>query len=499
MKRSKHSLSHYRLTSLNQGLLVPVMCEEALPGDSWRQQTSVLLRVSPLVAPVMHPVHMCLHSFFVPNRLVWDNWEAFITGRDTSKVVPTITIDPGLNPTNDNAHKLSQAFGVGVDTATYTVNALPFRGYTLIHNEFYRDQDLDGAAPVVTADSGDNIAAYFIRPVCWEKDYFTVCRPYPQQGANTEVVTLNITGDLKVKGIGVGTGAAFASANPSVRESDGVTRNYTNAQQAGTAAAPNTTYIEQGSAGFPNIRIPAGTSISGGMDINDFRRAYAMQRIREHRNKFGSRYTDMLRFLGVTPSDARLQRPEYLGGAKRTISFSEVLSTADTGTAAIGDMAGHGIGALQARPWKRFIEEHGYIFTFLFVRPQSVYNNRVPRHFLRRDYEQYWQKELEMMGEQAVTNFEVYGDSGTPSDTFGYTGRFDEYRHGESSVAGEFRSILDYWHMARKFSSQPVLNSSFVNCNPTDRIYASAVNDELYAMVGHRISARRLVSRRARA
>ena len=161
-------------------------------------------------------------------------------------------------------------------------------------------------------------------------------------------------------------------------------------------------------------------------------------------------------------------------------------------------MAGHGIAALGSRPYKRFFEEHGYVISLIFVRPISVYMNRIPRTFLRRDYEHYWQKELEMMGDQVIQNNEIYADAGSPSNTFGYIPRYDDYRHGESVVAGEFRNISDSWHMARKFTTQPVLNGSFISCDPTTRIYASTSTDQLYTMIAHQVAARRLVSKNAR-
>lgn len=497
MKRSKHSLSHYRLTSLNQGELYPVMCEEILPGDSWRQQSAALVRVSPLVAPVMHPVEVSIHSWFVPSRICWDNWENFITGSNTALVVPLLTIDPGLDPGNDNCHRLAQAFGIGVNTATYTVNALPFRAYNRIYNEFYRDQDLSALTSQSTGDGPDTANAYSIRRVSWEKDYFTTARANPQQGASTEVVQLQVTGTLPVTGIGKGN-ATFPTNNQAVRETGGGTPTYATSAAIDASNVNTQFWVQQdGATGFPNIRAQGG-GLGVSMDINAWRQSMAMQRIREHRNRFGHRYRDMLAFLGVNSSDARLQRPEYLGGGKQTISFSEVLVTADVGGTSPGDMVGHGIAAVRTRPFKRFFEEHGYIFTMMYVRPKTVYMNRVPRTFLRRDYEQFWQKELEMLGEQVITNFEVYGDAGAPAGTFGYIPRYDEYRHGESSVSGEFRTLLNYWNMARDFTAQPVLNQAFVECVPTDRIYGSTTTDELYVMMSHRIAARRLVSKRAR-
>lgn len=506
MKRSKHSLSHYRLTTLNQGELYPVSCMEVLPGDSFRHQTSVLVRVSPLVAPVMHPVHIMVHHWYVPTRLLWENWEDFITGKNPALVTPTMA----FNHTHTDAFRLAQSLGMGADTVPGAVgnlvlNTFAFRAYNMIYNEFYRDQDLNAPLNERKGDTGDVPDDYAIRRGSWEKDYFTTSRPYPQQGSGTEVVQLSLSGEVPVRGLTVNMGTAntaypaggaidsagvvipagargFNSTNMAVEDKD---------NSAGNAGTGN-------HKPWARVNLADMTGGSVNMDINEWRKSMAMQKIREHRNRYGSRYRDMLAFLGVNSSDARLQRPEYLGGGKQTISFSEVLSTADTTGAVVGDMAGHGIAALRTRPYKRFFEEHGYIISLMFVRPTTVYLNRVPRHFLRRDYEQYWQKELEMMGDQIVTNFEVYGDTATPSGTFGYIPRYDDYRHAESFVSGEFRNILDYWHMGRKFTTQPVLNGTFVACDPTDRIYASAVNDELYAMVSHRVSARRLVSKRAR-
>lgn len=497
MKRSKHSLSQYRLTSLNQGVLYPVACEEVLPGDSFRWQSSALLRVSPLVSPVMHPVHACIHHWYVPNRLIWSNWEPFITGRDPALTVPVLGVVMNSNPP---VAYLARALGIGADsTAGITVNALPFRAYNFIWNEFYRDQNLDTKVVERRGDTGDVGGDYKLLNCRWEKDYFTVARPNPQQGTGVETVPITLSGIVPVSGLGSRT-QTFSSTPVTAFESNGASRSYAFNKNIDQTSVNDQVYMEGTAAtGYPKVNVNlSGVTVPAGVDINEWRKSMAMQRIREHRNKFGERYRDYLAFLGVNSSDSRLDRPEYLGGGKQTISFSEVLSTADTGTAPIGEMAGHGIAALRTRPFRRFFEEHGYVISLLFLRPVSVYMNRVPRHWLRRDYEQYWQKELEMMGDQIITNTEVYGDTATPSGTFGYTSRYDEYRHAESSVSGEFRNVLNYWHMARIFASQPALNSSFVECDPTDRIYASNVTDEIYAMVSHRISARRLVSKRAR-
>lgn len=198
--------------------------------------------------------------------------------------------------------------------------------------------------------------------------------------------------------------------------------------------------------------------------------------------------------MGVRSSDARLQRPEYLGGGRQTIQFSEVLQTAE-GSNPVGEMAGHGIAAMRSNRYRRFFEEHGYIVTMMSVRPKTIYTQGLPRTWNRRTKEDFWQKELQHIGQQEVLNKEVYASHSNPNGTFGYQDRYDEYRRSESTVSGEFRtSLLDFWHMARMFSSDPALNADFVECVPTERIFAVPSQDVLYVMANHSIQARRLVA-----
>lgn len=460
MKRNAHSLSHYRLATFNQGEIYPVACLEVLPGDSFRHDLAVLLRTTPLVNPVMHPVHVQCHSWYVPNRLLWDNWEAFATDDDYGTVIPQITLDSGSTA---GCRRLASGLGIGIGADTTTslaVNALPFRAYNLIWNEFYRDQDIDAKVTETTANT-DTDANYVLLRSRWEKDYYTAARAaaelggvasvsinFAETGASAQTVTLD---------------RATALADAAVR-----------VDQTGTAGAP----------------------ITANFTVEQFRRAAALQKIREHRNRFGSRYVDYLRFLGVTPSDSRMSRPEYLGGGKQTISFSEVLSTAATTDADLGAMGGHGIAALRTRPYRRFFEEHGWVLSFLIVRPRAIYMSSTTRHWFYDTSFSMWQKENEGIGDQQILNREIYYPSGTPTAAFGYIPRFDHYRRHPSQVCGEFASTLDDWHLAREFGSQPVLNSSFLECTPTDRVYVETTSDELKAMIAHRIQARRLVSRK---
>lgn len=210
---------------------------------------------------------------------------------------------------------------------------------------------------------------------------------------------------------------------------------------------------------------------------------------------YGSRYTEYLRYLGVRSSDARLQRPEYLGGGKQTIAFSEILQAgtnfdANTG---VGTMRGHGITAVRSNRYRRFFEEHGLVLSLLSIRPKTMYVNGLPRMWSRSTREDYWQRELEMIGQQEILNQELYTADTGPTDVFGYQDRYADYKHIQSQVSGDFRSTLNFWHEGRTFASDVTLNESFVLCSPSKRIFASTATDTFWIMANHSIQARRMV------
>lgn len=499
MKRGKFSLSHYKLLSMKMGQLVPISWFEALPGDTIQMSTSALVRCAPLVTPVMHPVHVRIHHWFVPNRLLWDNWENFITGGPDgmdASAHPYIAFasQPAVSSLADYLGVPTEAFAV-----THNLSALPFRAYAKIYNEWYRDQDLVTELTMSTADGADTTTNKTLQNCAWEKDYYTSSRPWEQKGPT---VTLPISGTAPITGLGT-QGQSFPAGPISVFESNGTSPSYTHALNPAT-----TNILIKGSAtagGFPQVF--ADLSAATGVDINDVRLAFAVQRFEEARARYGSRYTEYLRYLGVRSSDARLQRPEYLGGGKQTIQFSEVLQTAPTdagtggGAGGVGGFGGHGIGATRSNRYRRFFEEHGIVMTLMSVRPRTIYSQPVHRSWLRGQAvngltgtkEDYWQRELQHIGQQAVNGLEV--DVSAGDSQFGFQDRYDEYRRMESSVAGEFRtSTLDSWHLAREFGSPPALNSSFVGCVPSTRIFADETDDNLYVMASHSIQARRLVS-----
>jgi hypothetical protein len=484
MKRSKQSLSNYKLGSCNMGELIPINCMEVLPGDTIQQATSLLVRCTPLVAPVMHPVHVKIHHWFVPNRLVWDDWEDFITGgpdNDDPATFPTIDLSSAA------VGSLADYFGVPTgSTNTDAINALPFRAYSLIWNEWYRDQDLQTALTIDTTDGVDSTTNTTLQNVCWEKDRFTIARDSTQEGS---AVSLPLGTEASVFGDNMDFDATDDSGNRvQVYDSPGGTLRLLRADQTGV-------YGDNATSGTGVLK--ADLTNATAATINQLREALGLQRFAEARAIYGSRYSEYLRYLGVNPQDSRLDRPEYLGGGKQTIQFSEVLQTGvDSTDDGLGNLGGHGIAALRSNRYRKFFPEHGYVISLLSIRPKAIYGNGLPKMWSKTTKEEFWQKELQFIGQQEIYNKEVYIGDSAPNDVFGYGNRYDDYRHIQSSISGDFRAAAyQPWHLARIFSSDVALNSSFVTCSPATDIFASTSSDTLLFMASHSIQARRPVAK----
>lgn len=497
MKRNKFSLSHYKLLSAEGGYLIPISCYEVLPGDTVQQNSNLLVRCSPLLAPVMHPLDVKVHHFFVPTRILWDGFEDFITGKATPQhPVTRMPSIPSTEP-DESVYKVRMLFdylGIPPKDAAFNseqsadISALPFRAYNKIYNEYYRDKDLMNPVPEFTASTYDSPLSYGLLNVAWDKDYFTTARPWAEKGGAASV-PLTATGST-------------VAVSPTTAPTD----------------ARNLQSAVGGVLSYSGAAMPVGANVAFGnnsitgrfsaltVSVRDLRLASAVERYNENRAKYGSRYVEYLRYLGVRSSDARLQRPEYLGGGRQTIQFSEVLQTApgdDSYNDAVGALKGHGIGAVRTNRFRRFFEEHGFVMSLMIIRPRPIYTDGVSRMFLRRTKEDYWQRELEHIGQQPIYDNEVYlrynvvPDPAMGRSTFGFQDRYSEYRQELSRVSGEFRTVLNYWHMARQFAIAPALNSDFVTCRPTQRVFASQATDSYYVMCSHSIQARRMVAQRA--
>lgn len=514
MKRNKFSLSNFKLFTLNMGHLVPINMMEVLPGDTIQQATSAMVRVAPLVHPVMHPVHCTIHHWYVPFRLLWEEWESFIThpsaGGGGLPVFPTLT----LGRTKTSHKTLPDYFGIPEldPNKELTINALPFRAYYKIWNEFYRDQDLQDALPESMTGGNDEDPQLAVLKVNWKKDKFTSSRPWEEKGdairipvdssapvyGNDEEFSLGYIGDpnspdqISVGKVTTGAGNAGIRSMGLSRLSDSEESIPSGSNLVSPSKDTLDTFSEKTSL-FADIN--SGT-------INDLRKAFAFQRFSEARARYGSRYVEYLRYLGVKSSDARLQRPEYLGGSRDPIQFSEVLQTSPdageaTGHKGLGNLGGHGIGALKTKRYRRFFEEHGVVLTLMNVSPIPVYTQGVDRFFFKNSQFDFYQKELAHIGPQEIYQGELYAQLGDNEKLarFGYEDRYEEYRSKQSTVCGAFRGDLKNWHMGRDFSAKPTLNSDFIECNPTTRIYADTNADQLQVMAKHSIQARRMVAK----
>ncbi|AXH77331.1 MAG: major capsid protein [Microviridae sp.] len=507
--RHTHDLSFTHTTSFSPGQLVPVAHLEILPGDTINMKTSALLRCEPLNKPLMHEVEMRIHHWFVPNRILWDGWEDFITG----VTAPTTTATrPPVTQTSDPANMeiIDHCGGRPLQNTAYT--AFLNRGYNTIWNEFYRDQELQNALTTSQLDTSGKLAN-----INWNKDYFTTARSSPQEGAAT-TIPLNLD-TLPVKGLGI-SGSNNTRSNITDFQESGT---YEARDASGSLSATNDLFYETVSQTapavspyYPNIRVDTA-DLGLGITIDTLRQAMATQRVLEARSLFGTRYTDYLAYYGVKSSDARLQRPEYLGGFTKRIHFSEVLNTG----ASTGDLFGHGIAHKSGGRFRKMFEEHGHLFSLMSVRPLATYQQGRPRKFNRQTPFDYWTREFENTPWQEIKLSELFsvatnsddphrsGTTFTGDPTFGYTSRFDEYRESPNIVSGALRrtdtTVVDAdksnytWGRYFKDSLIPsTVDGVFTECKPTTEIFQSALTDPFIVHLNHSIKAKRLVSTNAR-
>lgn len=509
-RRSTFGLSHYRLFSAKMGYIYPIACYEVLPGDTFRQSTSLFLRLAPLVTPVMHPVHVKIHSWYVPYRLLWEDWEDFRTrgpeGTDASEV-PYITAPSGGFPVGS----LADYLGIPTGIEGLTVNAFAFRAYNYIWNENYRDERVQDELPWIMTGGADTTTSTALAPSPWGRDYFTTASPTPQTGpevtipvnfgdAGQPTITGTVTGNGSPTFTATGVGGTVTSSLKTLTtggtyEGTGGDVGMDKVGDLGDRTGFNAPLSWANPALKVSLNYQPGEASIGSINIADWREAMAMQRFEETRSLWGARYNEFLMDMGIRPSDARLQLPEYLGGGRQTIQFSEVLQTAPGGEDPVGALKGHGIGAMRTNRFRRFFEEDGIVLTFAMVRPIGIYMQGLHKMWSRRSFAEFYNYQFEHLSQQPVYTRELYAGVTDQDKVFGYQNIYDDYRSIPSQVSGEMRTILNSWHMARDFSNEPVLNGDFMTSPPTNRIFAAQENDTLYCMAHHTIHSRRLLPR----
>lgn len=506
-RRNVFNLSYENKLTANAGELVPIMCKPVVPGDKFRVNTEMLVRLAPLVAPMMHRVDVFTHYFFVPNRLLWNQWEDFITkgvdGTDTPAFPKIALRSDWVNPTSAAAllsdGSLWDYLGLPtiggfngiafperspnsvIPPVGYEVSALPFRAYQLIYNEYYRDQNL--TQPIdFTLDGGlvtnvtEVMSLLTLRRRAWEKDYFTSALPWVQRGPDVTVPVNNNSGALDVVLKDSPHADVYHVPGTTAFPKDGALRSISGALVIG-GGEPDPAYLEPS-----NFQVNVDEL---GVSINDLRTSNALQRWFERNARSGSRYIEqILSHFGVRSSDARLQRPQFLGGGRTPVSVSEVLQTSSTDTTSPqANMAGHGISAGVNHGFKRYFEEHGYIIGIMSIRPRTGYQQGVPKDFRKFDNMDFYFPEFAHLGEQEIKNEELYLQQ-TPAGNdgvFGYTPRYAEYKYSLNEVHGDFRGNMAFWHLNRIFSESPNLNTTFVECNPSNRVFATAeTSDDKY-------------------
>lgn len=479
IQRSVFDRSHGYKTTLDAGSLVPFFVDEVLPGDTFNLSVSMLARLATPIVPFMDNVWIDTQFFFVPNRLVWDHWEEF-NGASKKGIQETKYQIPQWQGTNVPTGTIWDYFGLPTNVSkTLSVSILPMRAYFLIYDEWYRDENLVQELNFAHGDEFDpNGALYF--PVRRGKrhDYFTSALPWPQKGPGVEI------------SIGGSANVTFNSLTRPEFQFDGNSL-YPNTLQLPTdgTVVPNVTFDATGSKKslvWKSLGFGATADLSTAtpISINDFRQAFQVQRLYERDARGGTRYTEILRsHFNVISPDARLQRPEYLGGSSTRVDISQVAQTSSSDTTTPqGNLAAFGIAGDRFHGFTKSFVEHGYIIGIVSIRADLTYQQGINRMWSRKNRFDFYWPSLAHLGEQAILNKEIYAQGTADDDkVFGYQERYAEYRYKPSQITGKLRSTdpqsLDVWHLAQKFESLPTLNQTFIEENPPiNRVIA--VQDE---------------------
>lgn len=460
MGRSQFDLTHSHKTTYDAGGLIPYFLMEILPGDTVSCRLEAFQRIfSPLDAPIMDDIESSIDFFFVPNRLVWENWEKFLGASDTAGEQLTDYTIPIMDVGTVALHTALQYMGVpiGLNLALNDVSGLPIRGYKLIYNEWYRDQNLIAKISNPITDTNTNLVAG-VYVSAKKHDYFTSALPYLQKG-DPVTVAMSGTAYIHYPGNVAGEPAVYSDAGAGYFALD---------SDAARVDISGTSKVV-GDALYANLT-PVGIS------INALREAEAVQRLLERDARAGTRHPELIRsHFGVEVPDFRLQRPEYLGGGRGFVNVSPVANTSATATEDQGQLTGVGTGSLYAS-WAKSFVEHGYVIGILRSRGQLTYQQGLDRMWSRSTKLDFLWPSLFNLGEQPIYKRELFveGDA-TDAEVFGYQERYADYRWKRSLVTGKFSSdaagSLDFWHLAEDFAAAPGLNQTFIqDATPMARV-----------------------------
>ncbi|QKI28922.1 VP1 [Kummerowia striata gokushovirus] len=473
--RSSFKMEKMYKTTFDSGYLIPVYVDEVLPGDTFNLKMTAFARLATPLFPIMDNLHLDSFFFFVPNRLVWDDWVRFMgeqrnPGDSISFVVPQMVCPAGgyaIGSLQDymGLPTVGQ-LGAG---ATVSHNSLFLRAYNLIFNEWFRDENLQNSAQVDVGAGPDNPALYVLRRRGKRHDYFTSALPWPQKGNAVSLplgTSAPVMRDGNIAWVNNGVTNAKIMGTPVAEAPHG----YRMVTDVSINPAAALTY---GTVGDPKATgLVADLSAATAATINQLRQAFQIQRLLERDARGGTRYTEIVRsHFGVISPDARLQRPEYLGGGSTPVNINPIAQTSETDTTPTGNLAAMGSALARGHGFTQSFTEHGMIIGLISVRADLTYQQGLRRMWSRNTRYDYYFPAFSHLGEQAVLNKEIYvrGDA-NDNLVFGYQERWAEYRYNPSEITGLFRSTaagtIDPWHLAQRFTSLPTLNSTFIEDTP---------------------------------
>lgn len=470
--RSSFVMETAHKTTFDAGYLVPVICEEVLPGDTWNLRMTAFARMSTPLFPVMDNLHMDSFFFFIPNRLIWTNWVKFMGEQDNPADSISYTVPQVVSPASGWAvNSLADYFGLptvgqvgGGNTVSHSV--LPLRCYNLVWNDWFRDENLQNSVPENKGDGPDSNADYVLLRRGKRKDYITGALPWPQKGGTAVSLPLGTLAPVSYQVISGGGVSSGQKANAFVTA--GSVSQFVKTSTYGTAGTSVGASTE--------AALYADLSAATAATINQLRQSFQIQKLLERDARGGTRYTEMVRaHFGVASPDMRLQRPEYLGGGSTPVVINPIAQTSATGltggSTPVGTLSAVGTAVAHGHGFTQSFTEHGYVLGLVSIRADLTYQQGLRRHWSRSTRYDFYFPAFAALGEQAILNKEIYvrGDANDPL-VFGYQERWAEMRYIPATITGLFRSTsagtIDPWHLSQNFTSLPTLNTTFIQDTP---------------------------------